>query len=302
MRHSRAALYGLAQLSRTPFSALVTCIVIGITLALPMALFILLKNVEVLSQHVRQNTQLTLYLKSDINETQVSQLVRSLNKNPAIDKVRAISPTQGLKELQQQAGLDNVLADLQNNPIPWAIVISPKASYHSPEALTHLSQTLKQHPEVDSVQLDILWVERLFALMKLAHRAVYALTLFLGIGVLLIINNCIRSATQHNKKEIDVIKLIGGTAMFIRRPFLYAGMIYGLLGGIIAWELVDLLLLWINSPTEQLAALYHSQFQLLGMDILNTFVLLLSSIGLGLIGAWSAISYHLRSSDLETLR
>jgi cell division transport system permease protein len=296
IRHIQAGLNSLGQLSRTPVSTLLTCAIIGIALALPTALFVLLKNVEVLSHSFQQTTQLTLYLKPDTTESQATALATSLQKNSAIHEVRLISPAQGLHELQQQADVNNVLEDLPNNPLPWAITILPTPPNHSPEALTHLRQELSQLPDVDTVQFDTDWVQRLFALITLAHRAIYALSLFLGLGVLLIVNNCIRAATEHNQKEINVIKLIGGTDAFIRRPFLYTGIIYGLLGAILAWQLVDLLLLWIKEPTHHVATLYHSQFQLLGISLSDTFMLLISSIMLGLVGAWFAVSRHLRAT------
>lgn len=296
VRHVQAALSSIGQISRAPVAALITCAVIGIALALPMALFILLKNIEVVSQNFQQPTEMSVYLKQDVTTSQVAALVASLKKNPEITRVTTISPAQGLSELQHQAGIENVLADLQNNPIPWAIVIVPAKAFASPAALTELSHTIKQNPEVDTIQLDMLWVERLFTLVNLAKRAAYAMAVFLGIGVLLIVNNCIRSATQTNKKEIAVIKLIGGTNAFIRRPFLYAGTVYGLLGGIIAWQLVDLLLLWLNGPISHLAALYHSSFQLLRIGVNDTLLLLISSISLGLIGSWLAVDSFLRRS------
>jgi cell division transport system permease protein len=208
----------------------------------------------------------------------------------------AISPEQGLKELQEQAGIANPLSDLSGNPLPWAIVVLPATTLKTPAELTALGNNLKMNPEVDTVQLDVLWAQRLFALVTLAHRFVYALSIFLGLGVLLIVNNCIRSATQHNKKEIDVIKLIGGTNAFIRRPFLYTGMIYGLLGGIIAWQSVDLLLIWMKTPSSQLAQLYHSQFQLAEINLRETLSLLGLSIVLGFTGALVAVTRHLRAA------
>jgi cell division transport system permease protein len=296
LRHVQAALSSIGQFSRSPLSALMTCVIIGIALALPTALFLLLKNVTVLNQNFVQTTQMTVYLKQNVNEAQAITLARTLKKNPAFSKITLISPQQGLSELQQQAGINNILADLQNNPIPWAIVVVPNQSVNSPTALTDLNHAIKQNPEVDTVQLDMLWVERLFTLLTIANRATYALAIFLGIAVLLIVNNCIRSATSANKKEINVIKLIGGSDSFIRRPFLYAGGIYGLLGGIMAWLLVDCLLLWLNSPVNQLASLYHSSFHLLGISILDTFLLLISSIALSLLGSWLAVTRFLRRS------
>ncbi|MES2218179.1 MAG: permease-like cell division protein FtsX [Pseudomonadota bacterium] len=296
VRHTQAALNSVGQLSRSPFNTVMTCVVIGIALALPLALFVLLKNVEVLSHNFQQSNQLTLYLKPEVNEAQTNDLLKILKKNPAINQVTAISPDQGLKELQEQAGIANPLSDLSGNPLPWAIVVLPATTLHTPAALTTLGNNLKQNPEVDAVQLDVVWAQRLYALVALAHRFVYALSIFLGLGVLLIVNNCIRSATQHNKKEIDVIKLIGGTHAFIRRPFLYTGMIYGLLGGIIAWQSVDLLLLWMKTPSSQLAQLYHSQFQLAEINLHETLMLLGGSIVLGFTGALVAVTRHLRAN------
>jgi cell division transport system permease protein len=297
-RHWQAGVNGLSQLSRTPLTTLITCIVIGIALALPMALFVLLKNIEILSKNYQQSTQLTLYLKQNTSENEAHTLLQTLKNNPAISEVHAVSPAQGLKELREQAGIDDVIIDLNNNPLPWAVVVLPIASYHSPHDLTLLSQTLKQNPEVQSVQLDILWAQRLAALITLAHRFIYALTSFLAMGVLLIVNNCIRSVTEHNKKEINVIKFIGGTNAFIRRPFLYSGVIYGLLGGIIAWQMVDFMLLLLREPASNLAGLYQSQFHLLGIGLADTFFLLFSSVTLGLGGAWFAVTRHLRTSSL----
>ena len=297
-RHWQAAVNGLSQLSRTPLTTLITCMVIGIALALPMALFVLLKNIEVLSKNYQQSTQVTLYLKENTSQNEALTLLQTLKNNPAISEARAVSPAEGLKELRDQAGIDEIMTDLSNNPLPWAIVVLPIPSYHSPHDLTLLSQTLKQNPEVQSVQLDILWAQRLAALITLAHRFIYALTSFLGMGVLLIVNNCIRSVTEHNKKEINVIKFIGGTHAFIRRPFLYSGVIYGLLGGIIAWQMVDFMLLILREPSSNLADLYQSQFHLLGIGLMVTFLLLFISIALGLAGAWFAVTRHLRSPSL----
>jgi cell division transport system permease protein len=299
VRHLQAATNSIGQISRAPMSALMTCVVIGIALALPAALFVLLKNMEVLGQQFNNTAEITLYLKQSTTEPQVSALVSALKNNSDINQVTAISPSAGLTELQQQVGQENLGANLQTNPLPWAIVVVPKTNFQTPEMLSELNHSLRQIPDVESVQMDVLWVQRLFSFMSLAHRILYALATFLAIGVLLIVNNCIRSATQVNKKEIDVIKLIGGTHAFIRRPFLYVGVVYGLLGGIVAWQLVDLLLWWLKAPVAHVAELYHSQFHLLNITLSDTFILLFSSITLGLAGSWLAVTRFLKSPSVS---
>ncbi len=297
-RHLQAGLYSLGNLTRSPFASLMTCLIIGITLALPAALFVVLKNAEIISGSFQQTMQITLYLKNEATENDALALTRNLQANSQIKTARAISPQEGLQELQKQAGFDVLSSDLQENPLPWAIVILPADQASQPAQLLKLQQRLKQIALVDNIQLDILWVKRLASLITLAHRMTYALALFLGFAVLLIVNNTIRSATEQHHKEIEVIKLIGGTHAFIRRPFLYAGMSYGFLGGAIAWILVAILMFLLKSPTHQLAELYGSDFTLAGMGWVNTLILFSVSIALGLVGSWFAVTKHLTQPRL----
>jgi len=292
-RHIQSGLYSLGKLSRAPLSSLMTCLIIGIALALPAVLFITLKNAELIDRSFKNTLEMTLYLKQDATPADVRSLLGRLKNQNAIKNVRAISPNDGLKELQQQAGFDASLGSLQDNPLPWTVVISPVDAVNNPARFEQLRLHLQQLPSVDTVQLDILWVKRLTSFITLAHRIMYALSIFLGMAVLLIVNNTIRSATEQHHKEIEIIKLIGGTYAFIRRPFLYVGMLYGLLGGLVSWLLVVLLMLALKSPSEHLAELYGSHFSLTGMSFGNLLILLGGSAGLGLIGSWLAVTRHL---------
>lgn len=294
--HRQAGLSSLGQLSRTPFASLLTCLVIGITLALPTALFLLLKNVEQIRQHFHQTSQVTLYLKNNVTQNQAQTLLNHLQKKPDIEKAYTISPTEGLAELQKQAGFQGVLEELHDNPLPWAIVVIPHLVDGSSSSLEKLNQSLQALPEVDTLQIDMLWVKRLGTLIALAKRLVFSLAIFLGIAVLLIINNTIRSATQNNRNEIDVIKLIGGTDAFIRRPFLYAGSFYGLLGGIIALQSVDIMMLLMKGPTHRLAHLYNSSFVLCGLSVDETIIILVAGMALGWMGSWMAVTRFLKFS------
>jgi cell division transport system permease protein len=293
--HLQAAVSSLRQLSRMPLNSVMTSVVIGVALALPMALYVILQNLETLTHHLKQNNQITVYLKSSVTDSDVTQLVDQFRRNKAIAVVKAVSPAEGLEELQGQAGLNHIAEDLPQNPLPWALVVFPKAEQATPENLKALTQMFATLPDVDSVQLDTQWTDRLFGLLALGHRFLFALTLFLGIGVFLIVNNCIRSATQSNKKEIDVIRFIGGTNSFIKRPFLYVGMIYGLLGGIVAWQLVDLMVVWLRGPAAHLGQLYQSPFALIGISVEDTFLLLISSMAVGVVGAWFAVNRHMKT-------
>ncbi len=295
-RHMQSGVYSLGKLSRTPWSSLMTCLIIGIALALPSVLFVALKNTELMNSSFKKTLEMTVYLKPDTTPLQMNALLTQLKRQAGIHQVRAISPDEGLKELQQQAGFDSTSEKWLDNPLPWAFVIQPDNDMNTPAQFEKLRLQLQQLPEVDTVQLDILWVKRLASFMSLAHRILYALAIFLSMAVLLIVNNVIRSATDEHHKEIEVIKLIGGTHSFIRRPFLYVGMMYGLFGGIIAWLLVVMLVFALKGPSQHLAELYGSQLTLMGMGFSNLLILLIGSVSLGFIGSWLAVTRYLHQT------
>lgn len=290
VRHCQAAVHSLGQISRAPMASLMTCLVIGITLALPTALFVALKNFSFIGNHLQQSTQMTLYLKIGSKETDAIALKKQIEKNNTHISVKIISPATGLKEIQHDVNFAGAFSQLPENPLPWSLIITPQSN----DQLESLAESLRDIPQIDSIQMDETWVKRLSAMMLLAQRIAYALIIFLGAAVFLIINNVIRSATQQNQKEIELIKLIGGTSAFIRRPFLYAGMLYGLLGGIVCWQIIDILLLLLKNPTTHLAELYQSAFQLQGIGLNNTLILLGFSMTLGLLASWFAVATHLK--------
>lgn len=294
VRHLQSAFNSLGQLSRTPFATFMTCLIIGITLALPTILFVVLKNIEALRGNIQQTTQITLYLKNNIEEKEARNLTNALAHKAIIQKAYAISPEAGLRELQKNAGFQDVLEELTDNPLPWVIVLDPNIKNDNTRDLNQLIQTLKQLPAVDNVQADMLWVKRFGTFVMLIKRGITALAILLGAAVLLIVNNTIRSATLKSQKEIEIIKLIGGTNAFIRRPFLYAGIFYGLLGSIIACVLVMLLLQTLAHPAKHFASLFNSDFNLLGLGFSATLSLLISGVLLGLLGASIAVKTPLK--------
>mgnify|MGYP000070411678 FL=1 len=170
-----------------------------------------------------------------------------------------------------------------------------------PDALAALQSTLSALPEVDIAQLDVLWVQRLHAMIELAGRIVGALTLALALAVMLVVVNTIRLAIENRRDEIVVIKLVGGTDGFVRRPFLYTGFWYGLAGGLVAVLLVQITLLWVGSPMDELASLYESEYSLIGIGFSNALILPVFAGLLGLMGAWLAVSRHLNDVDPQLL-
>ena len=299
IRHVQVFFYSLGQLSRVPVSTLMTCMVIGIALALPTGLHTLLKNAQQLSGGWESTAQISVFLKKNIQPAQAQRLKADIQRWDDVISVRYISRKQALKEFQALSGFGDALKALNSNPLPSVLIVKPMLSKTSEGATQKLLSQLRKLRQTDKAQLDMQWVRRLYAIMNIVERGVLILGFLLALAVLLVVGNTIRLAIQNRRKEIVVMKLIGGTDAFIRRPFLYTGFWYGLFGGIIAWLLVSFTLLSISSPVEKLTTLYQNQFELQNMSFLTILALLAISILLGLTGSWFAVSRHLREIEPE---
>lgn len=283
----------LNAMIKTPIASLMTLAVLGIALALPGGLQVVLKNSSMLSEGWDGASRFSLYLADDLSQEAAAGLSNRLSVRSDVASVELISSEQGLKEFQTTSGLGDALQQLEENPIPIVLEILPTENYSTPEASERMLAEFKELPEVALAKLDMQWVKRLYYLLDLADRAVFALGLLLGLAVLLIVGNTIRLAIQNRREEIEIIKLIGATNAFIRRPFLYTGLWYGIGGGIFAISLITISLWWLSDPVAQLAGLYESGYRLAGLSFIETMQLLGFSTSLGLIGSWISVTRHL---------
>lgn len=292
--HNRLiAIDSLQRLLRAPGASLMTWLVIGIALALPSGLYVMLGNLQAVSHGWDGAAQISLFLHQNVSESEGRKLIKTLSIRPQIHSVEYISRQQALEEFQDLSGFGEVLDNLDENPLPALIIVRPQDGDASAKMTEQLLKELQGLAEVELAQLDLEWVKRLYSMMKLGERLTTALALLLSLGVLLIIGNTIRLSIENRRDEILVIKLVGGTDVFVRRPFLYTGFWYGLGGAVIAWLIIVFGLFWLRGPVADLAGLYQSQFSLLGLGLIDTIGLWLTGAMLGLLGAWLAVSRHL---------
>jgi cell division transport system permease protein len=287
------ALASLGRLFRNSLSTAMTCAVIGIALALPMGLHVVLNNLQSISGGWDGSASISLFLKQSVSDKAAGALTRKLRQHQRIESIQLVTREAALNEFRQRSGFTEALQALDSNPLPALLVILPKQEYTTAEAAQQLVRELELLPEADIVQLDLQWVRRLQAITVIAQRAVVILASLLGMAVLLIIGNTIRLEIQNRHAEIEITKLIGATNAFIRRPFLYTGFWYGLFGGIIALTLVGVSVSLLKGPVANLASLYESAFDLSSLNWLNILSLLFGSALLGLLGSWLAVGKHL---------
>ncbi len=295
--HLRAFLFGMGELIRAPIASLMTLLVIGIAMAFPAGLYALLDNVQQFAKQWHHDPSISLYLKSHLNDSQISTLILQLQNRTDIARVEYISPQQGLAQFRQQSDLNSALELLAQNPLPGIIVVTPRIDLRATDVLPNLLSSLNRLPNVETSQLDTIWVKRLYELMTLGERITYGLMILFGIGVALIVGNTMRMATQSHRQEIIVLKLVGATKAFIRRPMLYRGALYGVLGGMIAWLLVSVLFWWLRAPAQRLAESYHGDWHLQGLNNLTAFIIIIACALLGLIGSWLSVQHFLQAPE-----
>ncbi|BFM04964.1 permease-like cell division protein FtsX [Halioxenophilus aromaticivorans] len=289
--HQASASEAFTRILRTPGQSLPTCLVIAIALALPALLYLGLANMERQAEQWRAPAQISVFLHKRASNRAIDQFNQQLDRNPQVDSWQLITPEQALLDFQAASGFGDVLADLDDNPLPPVVVITP-GDLSVPE-LSSLRTQLAQDSVVESVLLDLEWVARLQQIMALIERVVSALGSLLALGVVLIVGNVIRLAISSRKDEIVIAKLVGASDGFVRRPFLYTGLWYGLLGGGLAVAMLLLANAWLAGPIARLAALYSTQFELAGLGFGGSLALVLAAGVLGSLGAWLSVSRHL---------
>jgi len=293
--HAQSLASAAGRLAREPVATAMTVLVIAIALALPSGLRVLVENASALSSGWQGAADFGVYLEPGVDEARARALAEQLAARPDVAGVDLVTSDEALADFRARSGFGGALDALEHNPLPHTIVVRPAGGPESD--LETLAASLDAFPEVDFVQLDTEWVERLRAILALAVYVVDVVSAVLGVGVALVIGNTIRLEINSRAAEIEVVKLVGGTDAFIRRPFLYLGFLYGLAGACAAALLIAAVLALLRDPASALADLYGSDFRLAGLSSLDAGVLLGGGALLGLAGAALATARHLQEIE-----
>lgn len=291
IQHFQVLRFTVQRLLHTPVATLLNILVVGIALSLPVGGYVLLKNMQGLAEQMAGTPQISAFLAMGTTQDEIARIGKQLKEHGAVDHIEFVPRDLALKQLQLSTGLADVVGGLAQNPLPDAFIIYPVAM--DAQRLELLRDDLKSWPKFEHVQLDSAWAHKLEALLKFARLAVLILAAMLSFALVAITFNTIRLQILTQRDEIEVSKLIGATHGFIRRPFLYFGLVQGLLGGAAAWLIIATSLLLLNYSLAGLAQLYTSSFSLRHLSLGDSLTLLGFSAYLGWLGAWLSVSQHL---------
>jgi cell division transport system permease protein len=296
-RHAQVLIGSLGRIVHQPFATLMTMGVIAVALALPLFLSLLLQNARTATGNWNEAYDLSVYMDKKAGAARVQSLAKQLRQRGDVAAVRIISAEQALVEFRRDSGFGTALDVLADNPLPDTLVVTPTLASSTPQGTETLKVAIAGMGDVQTVQIDTEWVKRLHAMIDLLRRVVLLTGALLGAGIVLIVSNTIRLDILNRRAEIEVMKLVGASDGFTRRPFLYSGIWYGLGGGLLALILVVVASAVLARPVAQLAFLYGSSFSLEGLKIATAGAVLGLAVGLSWLGSWLAATRHIRAIE-----
>jgi cell division transport system permease protein len=296
-RHLQALFGALGRLVRAPLATMLTLMVIGVALALPAGLALVVNNLRNATGDFSNAVDFSVHFKLGTPVERVQQLAKSARARAGVESVTVKTADEALEEFKLASGFGDALAALDENPLPHHLIVRPSKDASGPAEVESLRRYFAAFPEVDIVQLDLDWVRRLHALLEVLGRVLWVVVVVLGAGVLAVIGNTIRLEIQQRRPEIEVTKLVGGSNAFVRRPFLYTGIFYGLGGALLAALIVLGSLTYLDQAVGDLSAQYGSRFHLEGLGSRGAGFLMGIGAGLGWLGALISTGRHLRAIE-----
>ena len=297
-RHLQVLFATLGDMRRTPMATINTLLIIAITLLLPSLLYVAVKSAQSLSSNWDGRPQISIFLQQDISNNIAQLIFEEVQLHPSIELAEFVTPDQALAEFRilsaDNVSLEQELAFLGANPLPPSIVVMPDRASATSANLLALKEELSQFDGIESIRLDLDWTDRFNAMLVVFSRIAFLLSLLLGLALVLIVGNTIKLLIFNRRHEIEITKLVGGTDAFVRRPFLYYGAFFGLLGSFISLGLLLLAANLVREPVAELAALYNSNALIHPVTFLELLALVSIGTFLGWLAARWSVAQHLR--------
>lgn len=299
--HLQAIKLVLARMRNNMLSSFMICLVIGVAMCLPGLFYLGVDNLSKLTNHMQNETEISLFLKLDASADTVSEIDALLSKNNAIKHYHLVTKDEAWQQLQAKSEskneINNAIHQLTKNPLPDAFFIQAKSA--DPGTLESLKNTLQSIPGVDQALLNTEWAKRLSILLNLGKKIIFFIAALLAIALLVIIGNTVRMQILTQKDEIEVSNLMGATSSFIRIPFLYAGIFYGLFGGVLAILMIAVVIQIFNYSVAQISSLYSSDFSLTLFNAKLFLTIIGAAIFIGWLGSYLAVTRSIASIKIN---
>jgi cell division transport system permease protein len=292
--HVQACLRAFKRIIAAPLATLISTLVIGIAIMLPLGLYSLFSNITSAASRLNTEPNVNVYLQVTAKDEEAREIEKRLQAMTNVANVKFISREAALTEMKRVASVADLLNGLDNNPLPHAFTLRPRTTEAA--ALEQMRKDITALPKVDAVVMDFEWAKKLKRFATFAERLVMLLGAVLALAVVFVTGNTIRLQILTQKDEIEVSRLIGATKRFVRRPFLYFGALQGALAGGVAVLAIVALTWWAGKEIQALTISYGSDFQLQYATPEQIIGIIAIGAFLGWLGAYLSVSMYLRSS------
>jgi cell division transport system permease protein len=280
------AFRGVRQASTTSLMAVLT---IAIVLVLVGSASLLVENMTGILDEFGDELQLTAFLDDTLVDADLPTLAERVAAAPGVAHVETVTKAEALERFERIAGGAELLAGLEENPLPASLEIHLLPEARTAEALAILHESLDGLPGIDELAHGQEWIEGYARAVSLIRGAAVGIGIVLGLAALLIVANTIRLAFYARRDELDILALVGASRTFVRVPFLLEGTLQGLLGGLIALVVVygayELLLPQVRFGLELVVGRAELRF----FTASESLRLIGAGAGLGLLGSMTAL-------------
>ena len=270
MRSVREALAGFG---RAPLLGGLSIGAIAVSLFIVGLFAVAAHNVDRALSGVESRVEVVAYLDDGVDEELVGLAVAEIEAYPEVQQVTYVSKVEALYRASQElTEFSDVFSDLEVNPLPASLVAQLGEDDRTPDAAERVAERIESYDFVEEVRYGREWVDRLYRLRRIVGGGVLLLGASFAVGAALLIGIAVRMAVLARRREISIMKTVGATEAYIRRPFLVEGLLTGLVGGLLAvvltygtYRLVDRALLPLEWVPEWWVTIGLGFAGLLGM-------------------------------------
>ena len=294
--HGRLFKETLEHIARNVLASLLAWALIGIALSLPLGLYLIESSLSLITEPWSRSPGITVYLQQGTSMERVQWLESNLVEDPRIEAAAYVSPEMALNQFSSLIGLESLVEDLDENPLPGSFDVVPVPGMSTGDH-ERLLEELQSIQEVRDVVSEGLWLDRVLAVSELIRRLSWILAGLFGVGAVLVTASSVRLVIESRLAELQVMSLVGATTRFMRRPFVYFGIFYGIGGALMATMLISASVIILREPARQFLGSYGVRLSVPGFDPpLVAFLFVVAAL-LGAAGALAACSRRLKSLD-----
>jgi cell division transport system permease protein len=293
--HFQAFIRGLIRIKSNIGSSIIMFIVIGISLCLPSAGYLIVENVRQISTKVQHEAEISIFLKKDITQEQISFIDSALKNSSEIKKIHFEPKLLAWEKLQAKLKLTTLDIGASENPLPDGFFITLNTL--SNVKINGLIDSLKVVDGVDNIVVDGSWIKKLRAIIFMIKIGRFSLGGLLVIVLIVIISNTIRLQTLTFQEEILVSKLIGATNSFIHRPFMYTGLIYGLGGSLVTISILKAMVITFNRAAERFEYILGNTITLKDLPVTDYTIIIFAAMFIGLFASFFAARQSIKKLE-----